>query len=75
LERAITRERQVEGIRAAEARGVYQFRIRKLTAEHLATARELMSKGVPKAEIARRFNVDRSTLYRTLGRPPLSDGR
>ena len=75
LERAITRERQAEGIRAAKTRGVYQGRTRKLTAEQLATVRELMSTGVPKAEIARRLNVDRSTLYRTLVRPPLSDGR
>lgn len=68
LERAITRERQAEGIRAAKARGVYQGRTRKLTAEQLVTARELMSTGVPKAEIARRLSVDRSTLYRTLAR-------
>lgn len=36
LERAITRERQSEGIRAAKARGVYQGRFPKLMAEQLA---------------------------------------
>ena len=68
LERAITKERQAEGIRAAKARGVYKGRTRKLTSEQLAAARELLSAGVSKAEVARRLDVDRSTLYRTLVR-------
>ncbi|WP_458117280.1 recombinase family protein [Arthrobacter sp. D2-10] len=66
LERAITKERQADGIRAAKARGVYRGRTRKLTADQLATALELVSSGVPKAEVARRLSVDRSTLYRNL---------
>lgn len=69
LERAITKERQAEGIRAAKERGVYQGRARKLTAEQLAQARELIETGVSKAQVARRFEVDRSTLYRALARP------
>lgn len=68
LERAITKERQAEGIRAAKVRGVYQGRARKLTADQLVMARDLVSAGVPKAEVARRLSVDRSTLYRTLAR-------
>ncbi|MFI7482453.1 recombinase family protein [Kocuria sp. M1R5S2] len=68
LERAITRERQADGIRAAKARGVYRGRVPKLTGEQLVTARELISAGVPKAEVARRLSVDRSTLYRALAR-------
>lgn len=68
LERAITKERQAEGIRAAKARGVYQGRVRKLTAEQLAQARELIATGVPKAQVARRLSIDRSTLYRSLAR-------
>jgi len=68
LERAITKERQADGIRAAKERGVYQGRARKLTAEQLATARELITTGVPKAEVARRPGVDRTTLHRTLAR-------
>ena len=70
LERAITRERQAEGIRAAKARGVYQGRARKLTTEQLATARELLATGVPKAQVARQLGIDRSTLYRSLARNP-----
>ena len=70
LERAITRERQAEGIRAAKARGVYQGRARKLTAEQLAQASELIATGVPKAQVARQLSIDRSTLYRSLARNP-----
>lgn len=66
LERAISKERQAEGIRAAKARGVYKGRARKLSAEQLDEARKLIDTGVPKAEIARRLRVDRSTLYRAL---------
>ncbi len=68
LERAITKERQADGIRAAKERGVYQGRSRKLSTEQLATARDLIDTGVPKAEVARRLDVDRTTLYRTLAR-------
>ena len=68
LERTITRERQAEGIRAAKARGAYQGRARKLTAEQLATVRALVTTGVPKAQIARQLGIDRSTLYRSLVR-------
>jgi DNA invertase Pin-like site-specific DNA recombinase len=66
LERAIAKERQAEGIRAAKARGVYTGRARKLTAQDLTNAREWIGAGVPKAQVARRLGVDRSTLYRAL---------
>lgn len=66
FERAISKERQAEGIRAAKARGVYTGRARKLTAAQLTEARQLIATGVPKAQIARRFSVNRSTLHRAL---------
>lgn len=66
FERAIAKERQAEGIRAAKARGVYQGRPRKLTAAQLTEARDLAATGVPKAQIARRLGVNRSTLHRAL---------
>ncbi len=68
LERAITRERQADGIKAAQSRGVYRGRARKLTTDQLAEARELIGLGVPKAEVARRLSIDRTTLYRALAR-------
>lgn len=66
LERAITRERQADGIRAAKARGVYKGGKPKLTAEQVAEARELIAAGVPKTKVARDLGVERTTLYRHL---------
>ena len=66
FERALIRERQAEGIRIAKAEGRYRGRARKLSPAQLADARQLISTGVPKAEVARRFGVDRSTLHRAL---------
>lgn len=68
LERAIAKERQAEGIKAAKARGVYAGRARKLSAEDVVQARLLVETGVPKAHIARNFGIDRSTLHRALDR-------
>lgn len=66
FERALIRERQAEGIRIAKAEGRYRGRARKLNAPQLDEARKLISAGIPKAEVARRFGVDRSTLHRSL---------
>lgn len=66
LERAITRERQAEGIAAAKKRGVYKGRTKTLTAEQLTQAHEDINRGVPKTVIARKLGVHRSTLHRRL---------
>lgn len=58
-----------EGICAATARGAYTGRSRKLTTDDVATARELINTGVPKAEVSRRLAVDRTTLHRALSTP------
>lgn len=63
FERSIIRERQAEGIARAKARGVYKGRTKALTDEQLAEARELVATGVPKAEVARRLGIGRTTLY------------
>ncbi|MGP5029489.1 MULTISPECIES: recombinase family protein [Corynebacterium] len=63
FERAIIRERQAEGIARAKERGVYKGRAKALTDEQLAQARELVGAGVPKAEVARRLGIGRTTLY------------
>lgn len=68
LERSISKERQAEGIKAAKARGVYKGRTPKLNPEQLAEARDLIKAGVPKARVARKLGIDRSTLYRALAR-------
>lgn len=66
LERSIIRERQADGIAAAKARGVYQGRPLALSAEDASASRRLVAEGVPKAEVARRYGINRSTLYRTV---------
>ena len=63
FERSIIRERQAEGIARAKERGVYKGRARALTDKQVAQAREWVDNGVPKAEIARRLKVGRTTLY------------
>ena len=63
FERSIIRERQAEGIARAKERGVYKGRARVLTDDQLAQARAWVAAGVPKAEVARRLGVGRTTLY------------
>lgn len=63
FERSIIRERQAEGIARAKERGVYKGRARALTDEQVAQARVWIGAGVPKAEVARRFGIGRTTLY------------
>lgn len=67
FERSIIRERQAEGIARAKERGVYKGRTRALTYEQVAQARTCVNAGVPKAEVARRLGVERTTLYSYLG--------
>ena len=66
FERSIIRERQAEGIAKANARGVYKGRAKVLNEEQVVQAREWVSEGVPKAEVARRFGIGRTTLYKYL---------
>ncbi|MDQ4490719.1 recombinase family protein [Sinomonas sp. ASV486] len=68
LERSLIKERQADGIKAAKARGVYKGRGRALKPAQLTEARQLIADDLPKAEVARRLGVDRSTLYRALSR-------
>ena len=65
FERARIRERQREGIELAKARGVYQ---RKLTDDDVDACREMVAMGIPVAEVARRYDVSRQTLYNALNR-------
>lgn len=66
FERAIIRERQAEGIAKAKARGVYKGRAKVLNEEQIMQAREWVGEGIPKAEVARRLGIGRTTLYRYL---------
>ena len=65
FERNLTRERTMAGLKAARARGKSSGRPPKLTGKDLAMAKTLMAdKSNNVAEIAKRFKVNRSTLYR-----------
>lgn len=66
FERSIIRERQAEGIARAKARGVYKGRAKALTEAQLAQAYAWVDQGVPKAEVARRLGIGRTTLYNYL---------
>ncbi|WP_375537782.1 recombinase family protein [Curtobacterium sp. MCBD17_030] len=66
FERTLIRERQREGIRLARTAGKYKGRTRKLTDDQIADARLRVSKGIPKAVVARELGIDRTTLYRML---------
>jgi DNA invertase Pin-like site-specific DNA recombinase len=66
FERSIIRERQAEGIAKAKARGVYKGRAKVLNEEQIMQAREWVSAGIPKAEVARRLGIGRTTLYKYL---------
>ena len=68
FERSIIRERQAEGIAKAKARGVYKGRAKVLNEEQIMQARERVREGIPKAEVARRLGIGRTTLYNYLSR-------
>jgi DNA invertase Pin-like site-specific DNA recombinase len=64
FETNLRKERQLEGITAAKARGVYEGRKATLDA---AEIRRLASEGIGATEIAERLNVSRSSVYRLAG--------
>src|SRR5208337_5425386 len=67
FERNLIRERTVAGLKAARARGRNGGRPAKLSAKEIKTIRALLkTTDIPVAEIATRFGVARSTLYRTI---------
>ena len=60
----LNRERTIEGLKAAAARGRKGGRQRKLSEDDLAMARALLKDtSIPVAQIAKRLNVSRATFY------------
>ncbi|MGV0409455.1 recombinase family protein [Corynebacterium resistens] len=66
FERAIIHERQAEGIAEAKKCGVYAGQLKALTQQQVDQAKAWIADGIPKAEIARRLGVGRTTLYEHL---------
>jgi DNA invertase Pin-like site-specific DNA recombinase len=66
FERALIRERQLEGIALAKQRGVYKGRKRSLSEAAILELRQRLSSGKSKTEVAREFGISRETLYQYL---------
>jgi DNA invertase Pin-like site-specific DNA recombinase len=64
FETAIRRERQLEGIEAAKAKGVYRGRPAKIRAADIAA---LKTEGLGATEIANRLGIARASVYRVAG--------
>jgi DNA invertase Pin-like site-specific DNA recombinase len=63
FETNLRRERQLEGIAAAKARGVYKGRPATIDAEQVA---KLKAEGLGASEIAKRLGIGRASVYRVL---------
>jgi DNA invertase Pin-like site-specific DNA recombinase len=67
FERNLIRERTVAGLKAARARGRKGGRPAKLSAKEINTIRTMLKDTkIPVSEVAARFGIARSTLYRTM---------
>jgi len=66
FERALIRERQLEGIALAKQRGAYKGRKKTLSAEQIAELKERVANRENKTQIARDFGISRETLYQYL---------
>ncbi len=66
FERALIRERQMEGIALAKQKGVYKGRKRTLSAGAIIELKARLNTGVSKAQAAREFGISRETLYQYL---------
>ncbi len=66
FERALSKERQREGIAQAKLRGAYKGRKPILTPEQVAELRARAAAGEPKTALARDFRIGRATVYNYL---------
>lgn len=63
FERNLIRERSMEGLKAARAKGRIGGRPKKMTEKDIMAAKAMMT-SFPATEVAKRFGVSRGTLYR-----------
>jgi DNA invertase Pin-like site-specific DNA recombinase len=66
FERSLLRERQLEGIAKAKARGAYKGHKPKLTQEQIQWMRRQVENGRRKSDVAQSLNISRETLYQYL---------
>jgi DNA invertase Pin-like site-specific DNA recombinase len=67
FERAMIRERQLEGIAKAKQAGKYRGRQSTMTATQVRSIRDRVAAGEKKAALAREFCVTRQTIYNLNG--------
>jgi len=63
FETNLRRERQMEGIQAAKAKGVYKGRPRSINATEV---RRLLGEGLGASAVAKRLKIGRASVYRTM---------
>lgn len=66
FERALIRERQLEGIRIAREKGKYAGRKPSLTPENIIKVQEMLKLGLSITKISEKFMVSRHTIYKYL---------
>lgn len=66
FENSLRKERQMLGIQRARDEGRLMGRPKKISNEDIKKAKELIEAGMPKAQVARSLEIDRSSLYRIL---------
>lgn len=63
FERSLIKERQMEGIANARAKGAYKGRKRTITDNQIAEIKQRVESGDKKAQIAKEMGISRETLY------------
>ena len=66
FDRALIKERQLEGIALAKKRGVFKGRKKSLSEAEVSELRQRIADGMSKARAAREFRISRETLYKYL---------
>jgi DNA invertase Pin-like site-specific DNA recombinase len=66
FERALIKERQMEGIQAAKAKGKHLGRPKTITDETISQLLVDISEGMPKSQAAQKYGISRTKLYQIL---------
>jgi DNA invertase Pin-like site-specific DNA recombinase len=64
FDRALIKERQLEGIALAKKRGAFKGRKKSLSGAAVAELHQRIAAGMSKAQVARDFGICRETLYK-----------
>lgn len=68
FERSLIKERQMEGIAIAKAKGIYKGRKPSLTPDRVAELKRKVDEGAKITHVAKEFGVSRETIYQYLNR-------